>query len=64
MENFRSKLQIDITLSNKGREDFCHRKLRTSQQTSYKNGVQITYMGKPILEHSFKNVETYEKNML
>lgn len=26
-----------------------------------KNGVQITYMGKPILEHSFKNVETYEK---
>ncbi len=25
------------------------------------NGVQITYMGKPILEHSFKNVETYEK---
>lgn len=26
-----------------------------------KNGVQITYMGKPILEHSFDKVETYEK---
>lgn len=25
------------------------------------NGVQITYMGKPILEHSFQNVETYER---
>lgn len=25
------------------------------------NGVQITYMGKPILEHSFDKVETYEK---
>lgn len=31
-----------------------------SKQES-KNGVQITYMGKPILEHSFDNVETYEK---
>lgn len=26
-----------------------------------KNGIQITYMGKPILEHSFADVETYEK---
>ena len=26
-----------------------------------KKGVQITYMGKPILEHSFDRVETYEK---
>ena len=26
-----------------------------------KDGVQITYMGKPILEHSFDKVETYEK---
>ena len=26
-----------------------------------KDGVQITYLGKPILEHSFRNVETYEK---
>lgn len=26
-----------------------------------KNGVQITYMGKPIIENSFDNVETYEK---
>ena len=25
------------------------------------DGVQITYMGKPILEHSFDKVETYEK---
>lgn len=25
------------------------------------NGVQITYLGKPILEHSFDNVETYER---
>jgi hypothetical protein len=25
------------------------------------NGIQITYMGKPILVHSFDNVETYEK---
>lgn len=25
------------------------------------NGVQITYMGKPILEHSFQNVITFEK---
>lgn len=31
-----------------------------SKQES-KNGIQITYMGKPILEHSFDNVETYEK---
>ena len=26
-----------------------------------KEGVQITYMGKPILEHSFDKVKTYEK---
>lgn len=26
-----------------------------------RNGVQITYMGKPILEHSFDRVKTYEK---
>lgn len=25
------------------------------------NGVQITYLGKPILEHSFDDVETYER---
>lgn len=31
-----------------------------SKQES-KNGIQITYMGEPILEHSFDNVETYEK---
>ena len=33
--------------------------LLSKQET--KNGVQITYMGKPILEHSFDKVETYEK---
>ena len=31
-----------------------------SKQDS-KNGMQITYLGKPILEHTFSNVETYEK---
>ncbi len=31
-----------------------------SKQSTQK-GVQITYMGKPILEHSFDKVETYEK---
>lgn len=33
--------------------------LLSKQETQ--NGVQITYMGKPILEHFFDNVETYEK---
>lgn len=33
--------------------------LLSKQET--KNGVQITYMGKPIIENSFDNVETYEK---
>ena len=33
--------------------------LLSKQET--KNGIQITYMGKPILEHAFNNVETYEK---
>lgn len=31
-----------------------------SKQDS-KDGVQITYLGKPILEHDFNHVETYEK---
>lgn len=35
--------------------------LLSKQET--KNGIQITYLGKPILEHAFNNVETYEKNM-
>ncbi|WP_106830244.1 WG repeat-containing protein [Parabacteroides pacaensis] len=33
--------------------------LLSKQETQ--EGIQITYMGKPILEHSFDNVETYEK---
>ena len=33
--------------------------LLSKQET--KNGIQITYLGKPILEHAFNNVETYEK---
>ena len=33
--------------------------LLSKQET--KNGMQITYMGKPIIENSFNNVETYEK---
>lgn len=33
--------------------------LLSKQET--RNGTQITYMGKPILENSFDNVETYEK---
>lgn len=33
--------------------------LLSKQETQ--DGIQITYLGKPILEHSFNSVETYEK---
>lgn len=47
------QIRVDTTFVTESSE------VLSKQET--KNGVQITYLGKPILEHSFKNVETYEK---
>lgn len=53
--------ELTLPYQIKDNNTFVTESLELLSKQETKNGVQITYMGKPILEHSFENVETYEK---
>lgn len=55
--NYSFKLPYQIT----DKQTFITESSELLSKQYTQNGVQITYMGKPILEHSFDKVETYEK---
>lgn len=55
--NYKLKLPYQIV----DRQTFITESAELLSKQVAKDGIQITYMGKPILEQSFDKVETYEK---